>query len=168
MREGALFGTMFGLGAGAVLVGVTVSRLVVGQAPEKRAEEPPPAAVEAPPVIVGPPPPVVVAPATEPPAVASSTVPPSVVVSPAEPPVEAVQRQRRAVARKHRRPPLQQETPLATASVPTGEAEPAVPPPSVVGHAPVAIVRGGAARPSPGSRAPGPRIIQVDPHDGER
>ena len=44
MRESALFGTMFGLGAGAVLVGVTVSRLVVGQAPDKPAEGPPPAA----------------------------------------------------------------------------------------------------------------------------
>jgi hypothetical protein len=169
MREGALFATMFGLGAGAVIVGVTVSRLVVGQAPEQPAEEPPPAAVEAPPpAIVAPPPPAVVAPATEPPAVASSAVPPSVVVSPAEPPAEAIGRQHRVVVRKHRRPPLQQETPLATASVPTGEAEPAVPSPSVVGHAPVAIVRGGAARPSPGSRAPGPRIIQVDPHDDER
>ena len=184
MREGALFATMFGLGAGAVIVGVTVSRLVVGQAPEQFAEEPPPAAAEAPPpAIVAPPPaavvapaaeppavassaapPAVVAPAAEPPAVASSAAPPAIVVSPAEPPAEAIARQRRTVVRKHRRAPAQEETPLATASVPTGEAEPAVPSP-VVGRAPVAIVRGGAARPNPGPRAPGPRIIQVDPRD---
>ena len=199
MREGALFGTMFGLGVGAVLVGVTVSRLVVGQAPEQPAEEPPPAAAEAPPpavvapqspAVVAPPspavverpspavverpppsvvspvaePPAVASPVAEPPAVASSAVPPPVVLPPAEPPAEAIARQRRTVVRKHRRAPVQEETPLATASAPTGEAEPAVPSP-VVGHAPVTILRGGAARPSPGSRAPGPRIIQVDPRD---
>ena len=175
MREGALFGTMFGLGAGAVIVGVTVSRLVVGQAPEQPAEEPPPVAAEAPPpAIVAPPPAAVVSPATEPPAVASSAAPPIVVLSPAEPPAEAIQRQRRTVVRKHRRAPAPEESPLATASVPTGEAEPAVPPPAVAvmppstegGDAPIAIVRGGAVRPAPGARAPGPRIIQVDPRDG--
>ena len=121
MREGALFGTMFGLGAGAVIVGVTVSRLVVGQAPEQPAEEPPPAAAEAPPpAIVAPPPAAVVSPATEPPAVASSAAPPIVVLSPAEPPAEAIQRQRRTVVRKHRRAPTPEQSPLATASVPTG------------------------------------------------
>ena len=169
MREGALFGTMFGLGAGAVIVGVTVSRLVVGQAPEQTAEQPPPAAAEAPPpAIVAPLPPAVVSPAIEPPSVASSGAPPIVGLSPAEPPAEAIPRQRRTVVRKHRRAPAQEETPLATASVPRGEAETVVPPPAEGSHPPVAIVRGGAARPSPGSRAPGPRVIQVDPPDGTR
>src|SRR5262249_29964238 len=46
MREGALFATMFGLGAGAVLVGVTVSRLVIGQPPERPADERPVLAAE--------------------------------------------------------------------------------------------------------------------------
>jgi hypothetical protein len=160
MREGALFATMFGLGAGAVLVGVTVSRLVVGQAPERAAVEPPVAAAEAPPpAIVEPPPPAVFSPAAEPPAVA-----PPVVDLPAPP---AVERQHRAVVRNHRRPPLREETPLATPSVPAGEAETIVPPPTVVGE-PVAILRGGAARSNPGGRAPGPRIIQVDPQDTGR
>jgi len=160
MREGALFAIMFGLGAGAVLVGVTVSRLVVGQAPERAADEPPVAAVEAPPpAIVEPPPTAAFSPAAEPPAVA----PP--VVEPLEP--RAVQRQYRAVVRKHRRPPVQEDTPLATASVPTDEAEPAAPSPAV-GDESIDIVRGGAARAVPGSRAPGPRIIQIDPHDGAR
>jgi hypothetical protein len=168
MREGALFATMFGLGAGAVLVGVTVSRLVVGQAPERAAVEPPVAAAEAPPpAIVEPPPPAVFSPAAEP----SAVVPP--VVEPPAPP--AVQRQQRTVVRKHRRAPVQEETPVATATVPRGEAE-AVAPPSVAvappsaegGDAPIAIVRGGAARPNSGGRAPGPRIIQVDPHDERR
>jgi len=168
MREGALFATMFGLGAGAVIVGVTVSRLVVGQPPEQPPEEPPPAVTEAPPpAIIAPAPAAVVAPATEPPAVASSAVPPAIVVSPAEPPAEA-KRQRRTVVRKHRRPSAPEETPLATAAVPSGEAEPTVPPPTVVGDPPIGIVRGGAARPNPGARAPGPRIIQVDPRDGDR
>jgi hypothetical protein len=169
MREGALFATMFGLGAGAVIVGVTVSRLVVGQAPEQPAEEPPPAAAVAPPpAIFAPPPAAVVAPATEPPAVASSAAPPIVVLSPAGPPAEAIQRQHRTVVRKHRRAPVREETPLATAAVPSGEAEAVVPPPTAVGDPPIGIVRGGAARPSPGARAPGPRIIQVDPPDGGR
>jgi hypothetical protein len=169
MREGALFGTMFGLGVGAVLVGVTVSRLVVGQAPEQPAEEPPPAAAEAPPpAIFAPPPAALVSPAAEPPAVASSAVPPAAVVSPAEPPAEAaIPRQRRTVVRKHGRAPVQEETPLATAAVPSGKAEAVVPPPTVVGDPPIGIVRGGAARPSPGARAPGPRIIQVE-QDGGR
>jgi len=141
MREGALFGTMFGLGAGAVIVGVTVSRLVVGQPPEQPAEEPPPSAAVVP--------------------------PPAIVVSPAEPPAEA-KRQRRTVVRKHLRPSAPEETPLATAAVPSGEAEAVVPPPTAAGDPPIGIVRGGAARPSPGARAPGPRIIQVDPRDGDR
>ena len=58
MRESALFGTMFGLGAGAVLVGVTVSRLVVGQATDNAAAELPAVAVETVrPAAVEPPPP---------------------------------------------------------------------------------------------------------------
>jgi len=51
MRESALFGTMFGLGAGAVLVGVTVSRLVVGQPSDKPAEESPTVATETAPAL---------------------------------------------------------------------------------------------------------------------
>jgi hypothetical protein len=162
MREGALFGTMFGLGAGAVLVGVTVSRLVVGQAPEKPAAAPPAAVAETLPAKVSS--------AAEPRAAVSSPAePPAVVSSAAEPPAPvAVSRQRRAVVRKHRRPPAPEETPLATASVPTGATETVPPPPADVDRPPVAVVRGGAARPIPGARTPGPRIIQVDPLDGGR
>ena len=78
MRERALFGIMFGLGAGAVLVGVTVSRLVVGHTSEKLAE---PAALAGTQVAV-------VSPAVEP------------------PPQAATQRQHRAVPRKHLRAPV--------------------------------------------------------------
>jgi hypothetical protein len=159
MREGALFATMFGLGAGAVLVGVTVSRLVVGQAPERAADEPPVAAAEAlAPTIVAPPPSAVISPVVEPPAVVPSAT---------EPAPPAVRRQHRTLVRKHRRPPVQEDTPLATASVPTDEAEPAAPSPAV-GDESIDIIRGGAARAVPGSRARGPRIIQIDPHDGAR
>jgi hypothetical protein len=160
MREGALFAAMFGLGTGAVVVGVTVSRLVVGQPPEQPADESPVVAVEAPPppAIVTPAP-AVVSPAAQPPAV----LPPA--VEPPAPP--AVERQHRTVARKHRRPPVEEQTPPATASVPPGEAEPAAPSP-VVGRAPITIVRGGAVRPNLGARAPGPRIIRVAPRDDRR
>lgn len=139
MRESALFGTMFGLGAGAVLVGVTVSRLVVGQVAEKPAAEPAAAAVQ---------------------------VPPAAVSSAAEPPV-AVQRQGHALPRKHRRPPVEEEAPVATMSVPNVEAQAAPLSPADAGDSAI-IVRGGAARPSLGSRGPGARIIHVDPPDGER
>src|SRR5262249_20801159 len=122
---------------------------------------PTPAHIEPPaPVIVAPPTPAVVPPAVEP--SPAAVVPPVV-----EPPAAASQRQQRAVIRKPRRPPVPEE-PVATATVPRDEAETAVPPPTEGGDAPVAIVRGGAARPLPGARAPGPRIIQVDPHDGAR
>jgi len=167
MREGALFGTMFGLGAGAVLVGVVVSRLVVGQAPERPAEEPS-AAVEVQPTNAEPKSPVVVSPVAEPPAVVSSAVPPPVVAPVVEPPQQpATLRRHRAVVRKHRRPPVE-ETPLATASVPSGEAETVVPSPAGVDHPPIAVVRGGATRSIAGSRASGPHIIQVDPQDDGR
>ena len=159
MREGALFGTMFGLGAGAVLVGVTVSRLVVGQAPERPAAEPPSVAAELRPAVAE----------TPPPAVVSSAVPPPVVAAVVEPPPQpATRRQRRPIVRKHPRPPLQEETPLATASVPSGEPETVLPSPAGADQPPVAVVRSGAARPIAGSRAPGPHIIHVDPPDGER
>lgn len=142
MRESALFGTMFGLGAGAVLVGVTVSRLVVGQTPEKPAAELAAAAVQAPPADV-------------------SAAP--------EPRAEtAVLRQGRALARKHRRPPVEDETPAATASIPKVEAEAAPPPPDEAGDSPVAVVRGGAVRPILGSGGPGARVIRVDPPEGSR
>jgi hypothetical protein len=161
MRESALFGTMFGLGAGAVLVGVTVSRLVVGQVPEKSAAEPAAGAAQAPPAVVSSP---------------AKPAPETVVTRAAEPPAQAaVQPQRRALPRKHRRPPVEpsveEETPAATASVPTAstpnvEAEAAPPSPTDTGDSPVAVVRGGAVRPILGSRGPGARIIQVDPPDG--
>ena len=158
MREGALFATMFGLGAGAVLVGMTVSRLVVGQPPETLAEEPAPVFAEAlPPAIVEPPSPVVVVPVAEPPAVVLSATEPA--------PASAVERQRRTLARKHRRP-MPEETPFATASVPRAEVEIVAPAPAEASHPPITIVRGGAARPSPGARAPGPRIIKVDSDGG--
>src|ERR1043166_9458228 len=113
MREGALFATMFGLGSGAVLVGMTVSRLVVGQPPETLAEEPAPVVAEAlPPAIVEPPSPVVVVPVAEPPAVVLSSTEPE--------PAPVLERQRRALVRKHRRP-TPEETPFATASVPRAE-----------------------------------------------
>jgi hypothetical protein len=101
MRESALFGITFGLGAGAVLVGVTVSRLVVGHATEKVAE---PAALAAAQVAV-------VSPVAEP------------------PPETAMQRQHRALPRKHLRPPVAEETAVATPPVPTVEAKPAPPSP---------------------------------------
>ena len=173
MRESALFGTMFGLGAGAVLVGVTVSRLVVGQASEKPAEEPP-----APVVDVQPPAPVVIpappAAVTPPPAAAIQSSPP--VAPPAE---IALSGQHRAVPRKPRRPSAVEEAaskpaPVVEEAAPTGSianrgAPAAAPPPPqlddppIARDAPVAIVRGGAA--PPGSRAPGARIIQVEPQD---
>ena len=129
MREGPLFGTMFGLGAGAVLVGVTVSRLVVGQAPERAAEEPPTAAVEtvAPAVVESPPP-----------AVDSSTAPAAEI---------ALAGQHRALPRKHRRPPVAEvamprpkpvleQTPSATPPIAKRETPTAAPPPPVVKQAP--------------------------------
>jgi len=127
----------------------------VAEAPPRPAVlEPPPAAVVAP----------IPAPAA---AVAVPAEPPATVSPPTEPPVEAAPpRQQRKVVRKHRRPPVQDEAPLATASIPTDEAEPA--PSAAVHHAPIAIVRGGAARPSPVVRAPGPHIIQVHPGGGQR
>lgn len=142
MRESTLFGTMFGLGAGAVLVGVTVSRLVVGQTPEKPAAELAAAAVQAPPAAV-------------------SAAP--------EPRAEtAVPRQGRALARKHRRPPVEDETSAATASIPNVEAEAPPASPADAGDSPIAVVRGGAVRPILGSRGPGARVIQVDPPEGSR
>ncbi len=97
MRERTLFGITFGLGAGAVLVGVTVSRLVVGHTSEKVAEPAALAGTEL--------------------AVVSPVVKP--------PPETAVQRQHRAVPRKHLRPPVAEEADVATAPVPTVEAKPA-------------------------------------------
>src|SRR5262249_31082848 len=142
MRESALFGTMFGLGAGAVLVGVTVSRLVVGQTPERPAAELAAAAVQAPPADV-------------------SAAP--------EPRAEtAIPRQGRALARKHRRPPVEDESPAATASVPItlapnveAEAAPPSPADAGAGDSPIAVVRGSAVRSILGSRGPGARVIQV-------
>jgi hypothetical protein len=219
MRESALFAAMFGLGAGAVLVGVTVSRLVVGQAPERAAEEPPvitfappPATTEAPPRIAEPPPagaktPPPAAVETTPPAavettppaavettppaaaetpppaaakappaavveppraavVASTPEPPAVVAPRAEPAAPpTVQRGHRLVVRRHRPPPMPEQTPVATAKVPPHETER---PPPGAHPARVAIVRGGAARPALGARASGPHIIHVDPQGGVR
>jgi hypothetical protein len=173
MREGALFASMFGLGAGAVLVGVTVSRLVVGQPPERSAEEPPPAVAEVSPAVAEVPPPTIVEPpaaavveSVRPALVAPVAEPPAAVPSATEPaPPPAVERQRRTLVRKHRRP-IPAETPFATASVPPGEAETVVPRPTEASHPPIAVVRGGTARPTAGARAPGPRIIHVDSDGG--
>jgi hypothetical protein len=153
MRESALFGTMFGLGAGAVLVGVTVSRLVVGQPPEKPAVEPPkvarPREPRAPPRKHLRPPAVVETSPTTAPVVQETPSPP------------VVQQLPSAMA------PVVQEPPPTTASVPKREAAAAEPPAlevrdtPITSPSPVAVVRGGAAR--PGSRAPGARVIQVEP-----
>jgi hypothetical protein len=192
MRESALFGTMFGLGAGAVLVGVTVSRLVVGQPPEKPAEAPSSVASEAAPALaaetarpaqVQSPPPAVVSSAVEPPKVARPREPhaprkhlrpPAVVetspttapVVQVTPPPPFVQDPPSAMA------PVVQESPPTMASVPNREALAAEPPAleardtPITSPSPVAVVRGGAAR--PGSRAPGARVIQVEPQDAAR
>jgi hypothetical protein len=162
MRARALFAIMFGLGAGAVAVGVTVSLLVVGPAPERGIETSPPAAVETTPAT---------APAT-----------PLALTSVAEPPTEPVTpRSRRALARKHFRPEVVE--PDATASAPRREADtPIAEPwpvaidggsvaidgaPVAIDGAPVAIVRGGAA-PATRAHSPGPRIIQLDPETAGR
>lgn len=161
MREGALFGTMFGLGSGAVLVGVTVSRLVVGQASEKPVEEPPAAVVEtAPPAAIEPPPPAVI-----------SSVAPRAEI--------ALSGKHRVLPRKHRRPspadeaaptkaPVVEQSTPTTASIPNREASDPAPPHQVADapiapDGPIAIVRGGLARPDSG--APGARVIQVKPQD---
>jgi len=202
MRESALFGTMFGLGAGAVLVGVTVSRLVVGQASDKTVEGPPPAVAEtAPRAVVEAAPPAAVEPS--PPGAVSSVAPPHAGM--------AMAGQHRLLPRKHRRPPAVEEAARKTAPVardnvppasiakreaPTAVPPPAekaapkaapvvqepAPPPSIASReaptavpppraevtdapfapdAPIAIVRGGVARPE--SQGPGARIIQVEP-----
>jgi hypothetical protein len=177
MRESALFGTMFGLGAGAVLVGVTVSRLIGSQVPEKPAEEPPAAAVEttAPAAVIEARPATAVTPPQAPPI---QSAPPA--VSTVAPPAEiALSGQHRTLPRKHRRPPAAEEAapkpapiveePPPTASVATHEAPPAAPPMAqvtddpVARDAPIAIVRGGVARPA--LHAPGPHIIQVEPQN---
>jgi hypothetical protein len=193
MRESALFGTMFGLGAGAVLVGVTVSRLVVGQASDNPAAEPPAFTVEtAPPAAVEPPPPAaVIAPAVAPPVAPRAEI--------------ALSGQHRPLPRKHRRATVAEKSAPTSTSVvkeisPTASIakrevpSPALPPPAPVVEktappaevaereapaaappraqvddaplardAPIAIVRGGVAR--PGSPAPGAHIIQVEPRD---
>jgi len=171
MRESALFGTMFGLGAGAVLVGVTVSRLVVGQPAETarpaQVQSPPPAVVSSavePPKVARPREPHAPRKHLRPPAVVetSPTTAPVVQETPSPP---VVQQLPSAMA------PVVQESPPTTASVPKREAAAAELPPDIgdapiASHPPVAVVRGGAAR--PGSRAPGARVIQVEPQDGAR
>lgn len=137
MRAGALFGMMFGLGLGAVAIGVTVSRLVIGPAVEKGGQPP------AVPVVAAAPP----------------------VISSAAAPVAAITARRRdaALARTHRRPTVVEPTPPASRPASDDIAQIAAPPPVVGGDAPIAIVRGGPAVGLPASRAPGARIIQVDP-----
>jgi hypothetical protein len=136
MRERALFSTMFGLGVGAVIVGVTVSRLVVGPAVENGAETPPAAAAE-----------------TASAAVSSAAQP---------------QRQHRVRPRKHRRPAVIEPVPAASAPSPEAETPIAAASPAEAEGAPIAIVRGGVAAATRGSRARGARIIQIDPDTGER
>jgi hypothetical protein len=166
MRESALFGTMFSLGAGAVLAGVTVSRLVVGQAPEKSAEEPPAVAIEtARPAAVEPPPP-------------AAATPPSAVAPPVAPRAEiALSGQHRPLPRKHRRATVAEKSapppaPVVQETAPTASiAKREVPTPPraqvddtpIARDAPIAIVRGGVARME--SPAPGAHIIQVEPRD---
>src|ERR1043166_7928324 len=126
MREGALFATLFGRGAGAVLVGMPVSRLVVGQPPETLAEEPAPVVAEAPPpAIVEPVSSAVVLPAAEPPAVGPSATEPA--------PAPAVERQRRTLVRKRGRP-IPPEASFATTSVPRAEVEIVAPAPAEASH----------------------------------
>jgi hypothetical protein len=116
MRESALFGTMFGLGAGAVLVGVTVSRLVVGQASDKTVEGPPAAVAEtAPRAVVEAAPPAAVEPS--PPAAVSSVAPPHAGM--------AMAGQHRPLPRKHRRPPAVEEAARKTAPVARDNVPPA-------------------------------------------
>jgi hypothetical protein len=153
MRESALFGTMFSLGAGAVLAGVTVSRLVVGQAPEKSAEEPPAVAVEtARPAAV------------EPPAPAAATPPPAVV-----PRAEiALSGQHRALPRKHRRATVAEKSapppaPVMKETAPTSRVVkreapiPAPPAPAVEETAPTASI---AKREAPIPTPPPAPVVQ--------
>jgi hypothetical protein len=143
MREGVLFGTMFGLGVAAVAIGVTVSRLVVGPAAHGGAEAP------------------AVARETSTPAV--SPAGPSAAPTPEAAPAAAAAtspRPRRALLPGFARPP---------ASVPASGDQPAVPSPSAPSAGdggPIAVVRSGQALPAaPGSarRASGARIIRIDP-----
>jgi hypothetical protein len=151
MREGVLFGTMFGLGVAAVAIGVTVSRLVVGPAPDGGAEAPAaaletltPAVSRAGPSVAQPPEVAPSAPAETPeiaPAAAAATSP----------------RPRRALLPGFARPP---------ASVPASGDQPVAPSPSAGDGGPIAVVRSGQALPAaPGSarRANGARIIRIDP-----
>jgi hypothetical protein len=187
MREGALFGAMFGLGVAAVAIGVTVSRVLVGPAPvhEEAASAPIPAA----PALEAPQPP---APVASPANVPAAAAPPAAVKPP---------RTRDAAVRppKARRPAAVDPAAPPNASnasgsddgpvaaIPSGASTPAdklvvAAPPSASAPAenpvaaapspaeregrPVAIVRSGAAVPGmPGSgrRPAGARIIQLDP-----
>lgn len=169
MREGTMFGTMFGLGVAAVAIGVTVSRLVVGPVAEKGAEAPP-AALEPPPAAspaaaTPEPGPAPAARAQQPQAVLAPKAGRPTVIEPA-PPTSA-----RTEERSVRVPlsvpadkpvvlPPEREAPPppAEAQIPAAPAEGSGPP--------IAVVRSGSASPAPPG-AGGARIIQVDPaHDG--
>jgi hypothetical protein len=188
MREGTLFGIMFGLGVGAVAVGVTVSRLVVGPAADKGAappvvvrEAPQPALSSAgsrevaptalPPGVIRPPQqPVVAAPSVSRPAVVEAPLPPKpypdsrpVAVIPSPPvdvPSPAAPVDKPVVLAPANSPAATPPAPAAAGvNVQIGTPPDAVSPP-------VAIVRSGpapAAAPEPERRSGGARIIQVEP-----
>jgi hypothetical protein len=143
MREGVLFGTMFGLGVAAVAIGVTVSRLVVGPAPDRGAEAPA-AALESQPPAVSPAGPSAAPTPEIAPTVAAATTP----------------RPWRALLPGFARP---------AASVPASGDQPVAPSPSAPSAGdggPIAVVRSGQALPAaPGfaRRTSGARIIRIDP-----
>jgi hypothetical protein len=163
MREGVLFGTMFGLGVAAVAIGVTVSRLVVGPAPDRGAAAP--------------------AAALEASAPAVSPAGPSAAPTPEVAPVAAAAttpRPRRAFLPGFARPsasvPASGEEPVAPSpSAPSPSAPSPVAPslsvpspsaPAAADGPPIAVVRSGRASPAaPGSghRPTGARIIRIDP-----
>jgi len=153
MREGVLFGTMFGLGVAAVAIGVTVSRLVVGPAPDRGAAAPA-AALEA-----------------SVPAV--SPAGPSAAPTPEVAPVAAAAttpRPRRALlpgfARPSARVPASGEEPVAPSPSAPSLSVPSPSPPAAADGPPIAVVRSGRASPAaPGSghRPAGARIIRIDP-----
>ena len=149
MREGVLFGTMFGLGVAAVAIGVTVSRLVVGPAPDRGAEAP---------------------------AAALETLTPAVApAGPAAAPTPDVAPAAAAATMPRPRRPLLPGFARPAASVPPSGDQPVAPTPpapsasaapSAGDGAPIAVVRSGRASPAaPGSgrRTTGARIIRIDP-----
>jgi len=159
MRARALFAMMFGLGVGAVFVGTTVSRLVVGPALNRDAGRSPPVVAEPAPGAVS---------SIPVPPVTSSVPAPPAVASAQEPAVEPAPPRRRGFARRHLRATAD-EAPVASVPVAQEERPLLLELPADTADTegePIAIVRGGAA--SRGGRVPGPQIIRIDPENGER